>query len=408
MLGEHLKKRPGLWLFISMMLVNAGNYGFNVLVGRWLGPSAYAEINLMITLFLIATFITSGLQMSAARAIVGSNNQAILTMLRRVAWVCGGLSLLGLGLFAAFWQTLFHTASASPFIILGVGLACYYALGVERGIAQGCAHFGRLAWNFQIEMAVRLMGACVFVGLGMGVAGATIALSSSIVIAWLDSRRSYATVEQHRTNNSIQLQMMLPIIIHLLGQVLINNSDVLLVKAWFPAMIAGQYAALALIGRVVFFATATLGTILFPRVLRSTQHSEQQRLFWQSIMITVAIAGLITLLCKIIPQLILGWLFGEAYLPIADFLWLYAVATSCYAIANISITYQLAQDRSFGAWIALLAGSIQIGVMSWFNQSIHQILYSQVGVMLGLLLVLMLYEFYRARARQKFSKSRVI
>lgn len=395
-ISAQFTKRPGFWLFISMMLVNAGNYGFNVFMGRWLGPVAYAEINLIVTLFLVATFLTSGLQMGAARAIVGANNQHMITILRRVAWACGGFSLVGLGLFASFWQTLFQTASPLPFIILGAGLTCYYALGVERGIAQGCTHFGRLAWNFQLEMGIRLIGALIFVAMGMGVIGATIALSSSIIIAWVRMRKYQPALTIQATTQAIQMTTLIPIMIHLLGQVFINNSDVLLVKVWFSAHSAGQYAALALIGRVVFFATATVGTILFPRVLRSPHPREQQRLFWYSMLITIGISGLITAVCKAIPELIIVWLFGAAYLPMANILWLYGAATSCYALANIIITYQLAQDRSFGAWATLIAGITQIGVIAWMHQSIIQIVYSQIAVMIGFLGLLIIDEIRRS------------
>jgi O-antigen/teichoic acid export membrane protein len=395
-ISAQFTKRPGFWLFISMMLVNAGNYGFNVFMGRWLGPVAYAEINLIVTLFLVATFLTSGLQMGAARAIVGANNQHMITTLRRVAWACGGFSLFGLGLFASFWQTLFQTASPLPFIILGAGLTCYYALGVERGIAQGCTHFGRLAWNFQLEMGFRLIGALLLVTMGMGVIGATIAFSSSIILAWVSMRRYQPALTIQATTQAIQITTLIPIMVHLLGQVLINNSDVLLVKVWFPAHSAGQYAALALIGRVVFFATATVGTILFPRVLRSPHSGEQQRLFWYSMLITVGISGLITAVCKAIPELILVWLFGAAYLPMANVLWLYGAATSCYALANIIITYQLAQDRSFGAWATMIAGITQIAVIAWMHQSIIQIVYGQIAVMIGFLGLLIIDEIRRS------------
>ena len=38
-----------------------------------------------------------------------------------------------------------------------------------------------------------------------------------------------------------------------LTQIIINNSDILLVKHYFDMLDAGLYASLALIGRVVYF-----------------------------------------------------------------------------------------------------------------------------------------------------------
>ena len=38
--------------FLSTLLVNAGNYSFNLLLGRLLGPALFADVSLIITLFL--------------------------------------------------------------------------------------------------------------------------------------------------------------------------------------------------------------------------------------------------------------------------------------------------------------------------------------------------------------------
>ncbi|HEX5688822.1 MAG TPA: polysaccharide pyruvyl transferase family protein, partial [Roseiflexaceae bacterium] len=57
----------GALLFASMTIVNAGNYLFNLILGRWLGPAAFADLSLIITLLLVVTLITSALQTVSAR-----------------------------------------------------------------------------------------------------------------------------------------------------------------------------------------------------------------------------------------------------------------------------------------------------------------------------------------------------
>jgi O-antigen/teichoic acid export membrane protein len=39
----------GSFLFISTLIVNAGNYAINLLLGRWLGPSDFSESSLLVT-----------------------------------------------------------------------------------------------------------------------------------------------------------------------------------------------------------------------------------------------------------------------------------------------------------------------------------------------------------------------
>src|SRR5579859_2939819 len=63
-----LPLRPIAWLkghpllvgsvlfFASTTLINLGNYIFNLVLGRQLGPSAFADLSLIVTLMLITTF----------------------------------------------------------------------------------------------------------------------------------------------------------------------------------------------------------------------------------------------------------------------------------------------------------------------------------------------------------------
>jgi len=85
----------GLLLFISMTLVNAGNYVFNLILGRWLGPVAFADLSLIITLLLMMTFVTSSVSLIAARysaMYTAQNNPERLAGLRRWlgGWACVG------------------------------------------------------------------------------------------------------------------------------------------------------------------------------------------------------------------------------------------------------------------------------------------------------------------------------
>lgn len=55
-------------LLISTTVVNLGNYLYNLLMGRWLGPAAFADVSLLVTLFLVVTgsSVTATLQTVAA------------------------------------------------------------------------------------------------------------------------------------------------------------------------------------------------------------------------------------------------------------------------------------------------------------------------------------------------------
>lgn len=93
------------------------------------------------------------------------------------------------------------------------------------------------------------------------------------------------------------------------------------------------------------------------------------------------------------PDLIVQALFGSAYLPIVSVLWRYAAIASGYALVNLLVSYQLAQQRLAGVWLILGAGSMQIVALGLFHQTINHVLGVQAGIMLALLVLVGLSEW---------------
>ncbi|MFK7801785.1 MAG: oligosaccharide flippase family protein [Anaerolineae bacterium] len=398
----------GALLFVSMTLVNAGNYLFNLILGRWLGPAAFADLSLIVTLMLMITFITVTFQLTAARfsAIhTADDDSQQLASVRswqlRIAWGLGLVLMLVLGGGAFFWQTFFRTESVWPFIILAAGLPVYFAQGVDRGVLQGQTKFGRLALSYQLEMWVRLGFAILFVAIGWSVNGAVTGITLSFIAAWVialgaKNNLPKALAVSPETKKAILL-FAWPVIIAHVSQILINNSDILIVKRFFEAEEAGLYAALALIGRIVFFATWSVVTVLFPIVAQKHKKGEPHRhLLYVSLAMVLFVSGGILIATIIIPGFIVNVLFGAAYLSIAPMLWLYALATTVYALGNVIITYRLSTGDGLGSTIAVFGGVAQVVFLWLFHESLYQIVMVQIGLMSSMFIVLLIWDGWLA------------
>jgi O-antigen/teichoic acid export membrane protein len=407
----------GALLFVSMTIVNGGNYLFNLILGRWLGPVAFADLSLIVTIMLMITFVTVTFQLTAARfaAIHTADNDTVaLANARRwqarAARGLGLLLLLILGGGASFWQDFFHTASPWPFVILGVGLPMYFVQGVDRGVLQGQTRFGHLAISYQAEMWVRLITAVLFVAIGWSVNGAVGGLTLSFIATWLVARTVGKGLPQatplSRAEQKAIIAFAGPVIVAHISQILINNSDILVVKRFFLAEEAGLYAALALIGRIVFFATWSVVTVLFPIVAQKHKKGEKHRhLLYISLGLVGLVSGIILATTLIIPQFIVNVLFGEAYLSVAPMLWRYALATAVYALANVIITYRLSTDNGFGSVIAVLGGVAQVVLLWLFHASLLQVVMVQIGLMSTMLLVLLVWDGRLAWQERKTRKN---
>jgi O-antigen/teichoic acid export membrane protein len=185
-----------------------------------------------------------------------------------------------------------------------------------------------------------------------------------------------------------------PVLVSQLGQILINNSDVILVKRFFATDEAGQYAALALIGRIVFFATWSVVTTMFTIVAQKQKMGEPHgHLLWISLGIVVGVSAPVILLTLIVPEFVVQVLFGERYLGVAPLVWQYALATSLYAMANVVINYRLSLGMGKETGFAIVAGLAQVIGIMWFHQSLEQVVFVQVVVMTGLFISLLWKNF---------------
>ena len=388
--------------FVSATIVNLGNYLFNLILGRWLGPADFSDLSIIVTLFLIVIFLTATLQTITARFAAvhtSDGDEEKIARLRetmlRWAWQIGGIILLVFALGAKFWQHFFHTQSALPFVIFAAGLPFYLAQGVNRGILQGQTRFKALALSYQAEMWTRLLFGIGFAYIGWGVEGGVAGLSLSFIATW------YAS---HYANRAIPKMPAIPVSeqkellaysggvsVAYLSQILINNSDILIIKHFFSPEDAGQYAALALIGRVIFFATWAVVTTLFPIVAQKHQRGERHaHLLGLGLGLVVLVSSVTISASYFFPELIVSILFGKAYLVMAPLLWLYAVATSLYALANVIVNYQLSIGKSTSSYIALLGGIAQVVVLSIWHASLKQVVLLQIllmGIMLFILLL---------------------
>lgn len=391
-------------LFVSATLVNAGNYLFNLLMGRWFGPAAFADISLVVTLFLVTSFITAGLQTPAARfgALYAADHdlQGIANVRRwskqRATWIAVGL-MLALILGAGLWAQFFATESIWMFVIFGAFIPFYIVQGVDRGLLQGRTRFGRLAVTYQVEMGSRLILSLGLAFIGLGVNGAVLGIGLSFVAAWAVAQRSIGDLPRAQAlAPDVRKEILLftgPVLVAQLGQILINNSDILIVRRFFVAEEAGAYAALALIGRMVFFATWSIVTAMFPIVAQRFQRGEAHRpLFYLSLGIVLAGSLLIIAVTVLFPTPIVNLLFGEAYAAIAPLLWVYAVATMFYALANVVINYRLSIGSAQGAYLAIAAGVAQVAALWRWHDSLAQVVWIQVGLMAALFAALLVWD----------------
>ncbi len=406
----NVKATDAGFLFASMVLVNAGNYLINLILGRALGPALFAEASVIATGVLMLSFLAVGIQLTAAKfaATYSADRKEALLQTFGV-WLnfrvfCLGL-LLGalLILLSPLIQSFLHFKSFIPIALIGLGLPFYFTMSAKRGIAQGREEFKLLALTYLAEMLLRFSFTFILVLAALKYFNqfTTTAVSLGFVASffgavWLRSGgQNEGTTGAPFSEHRAVLQFVWIILFYEFSQILINNSDVILTKHFFSDTDAGLYAAVALIGRVVFFGTWTIVTLLFPKVIQKEQAGEPHlALFWKSFAITATFGAAIILACALFPNFILGLLFGPKYLSVAPLLWKYALGTTIFACANVFAYYYLSLNKYLPVVLTVCAGLLQLALIYLFHDQLVQVIHVQILVMSGLLLSMICYQLY--------------
>ncbi len=390
----------GAALGVAMIVANGGNYLLNVVLGRWLTPAEFADANLMVTIMLLVTAIAISLQMIAARFVgihvVHQDDTATAALARWLegkAWIVGALLALGLVAGSSVLRTFFNSESAWPFAILGLGMPFYLAQAVGRGVLQGRLSFRPLAATFVVEMVVRVTLGVALVAAGFGVVGATIGLAASFVATWWHVRMLVGSHERHTFGRSAVRELVIyagPIALLLLGQIIVNNGDVLIAKRFLEPETAGVYAAIALVGRAVFFLSWSVATTLFPAAAQRGERGEDSNgLLWGGLGIVATMGVCFVVGAAFLGGTVLGRVFGPEYSDVSGPLAWYAFATSLFAMANLIVSHHLSTGRTTEAVLLLVGGLGQTAMLLINRGSIDSLIQAQVISMLTLFLVVL-------------------
>ncbi|HYG97830.1 MAG TPA: oligosaccharide flippase family protein [Terriglobales bacterium] len=385
-------------------LVSALNFGYNVAVARLLGPAAFGHAAAVVTLLMLVSAITLAFQLVCAKFVAKNETtgqkSSVYATLRRRAWVVG--VALGSLLIISSTTVARYLNLPSPSLVvwLALGIAFYIPLGVKRGGLQGMCKFRMLTANFVLEAVVRFVGAIILIQFGLQVTGAVCAVALSVVLAYILPRTPRELDSPPEAELPASFREGMQAIVFFVGQVIINNIDILLVKHFFNSEMAGLYAAVALVGRVLYFFSWSVVSAMFPITASAKQQNETASVVLVPLGIVFSISLVFTLALGMFPDLVLRTVFGPGFHAegrgLDSLLLLYAAATGLYSLSVVLMAYEMSRKLANSGWVQLgFSGAIVLGI-GMFHSSLHQVVTVQI-VLMAVLLISSALPFLRLR-----------
>lgn len=400
-------------MLVGSTLVSLLNFGYNIAIFRMLGSADFGDAAVGgVTNLMLFSCITLAFQLVCAKFVAKNDTPgakaAVYSSLLRRSWFVGLLLGSVLILSAGVVSRYLNLRSPNIIVLLACGIAFYIPLGVKRGGMQGACQFTRLSWNFVLEALAKFVGALILVRAGFGTSGAVAAISGSIILAYFLPPTTGDLKAKPEPGLPASFREGMQAIVFFVGLVVINNIDTWLVKHFFPAVEAGMYTAIAMVGRVLYFVSWQVVSAMFPISAGAKPEEEQPTVVVVPLVFVLGVSITFILALGVFPELVLNTVFGKGFEPFGhglnSLLSLYAAATGVYCLAVVLMTYEMSRRIANTGWLQLMfSGAIIIGIY-FFHNTLREVVIVQL-ILMALLLIAVSVPFFRTATKVQVAQA---
>lgn len=395
--------RDSFILFIATMFANVAAFFYHFYMGRVLGPVDYGVLGAVLSIAYIVSVPSIVIQTTLTKFIADLKakkknrevNSLYLTALSKLFLFSILIFILFLSL--SYFLAEFLRINVLTLIVFSPVLIFAFLLPVARGLLQGKQEFKKLGFNIFLEAFSKLVFGILLVYIGFHIYGAIVGIVIAFIVAFL---YLYFININIKAKNKFEMSNVykfgMPVLFSLLILTLFYTVDVFLVKHYFSELEAGYYAALSLIGKIVFFASVAISTVMFPKVAELYARKKPTINILYKSMLFVSIMGIFIISCYILlPNFIVSILLGNAYLEIAGYLWLFGILMLFFSLTYLLVFYNLSINRKSFLSKLLFILIAEILIIYFYHPSIKAIIFELILLNLSAFVLMLIYTLRR-------------
>lgn len=408
----------GAVIIFGSLVGNIFNYLFNLSMGRLLTIVEYGVLAALISLFNIfvvfSTSITTIFSKFSASLVARNETDHMGVLLKKGTMFIGGIGVLITLIIFLLNSKIAHFLNIKEIMLINlvaIALLFTFLSSVASGILQGLFRFFTYSIMYILSTISKFILGIIFVLFGLHEFGAIWAILISTGIGYLITTFSLRNFLYRDNVKTIVLPNLhrelisygIPVLLSSIGLTLINTMDIILVKHFFSGIIAGQYAALSLMGRSIFFIVSPITLVFFPLIAQKKERNEK---LLDTILLSVLLIGLPSLILSgsyfFFPQLILKVFFpAKEYLVLAPYLGPFSIFILFYTFSFFINSYYLSIGRINVYFFTLIAAFVEIIYIFLFHNTLFQIVTGMILLSFLLFVSLILYYFYNKNAKRK-------
>lgn len=394
-------------IFLGTFFANILNFIFNIFMGRVLSVSDYgilASLNSLILIFALVaeSFVPTVVHFAGTYFAKGEIEKirGIWFQANKIAVFLGGLSILFFTFFAKNIGNFLNINNNILIFLVGIVVFFGFMGSLNRGILQARLSFKYISFISAFSAVIKLGVGIVLIFLGYKVFSAIYGFLLSFIVLYIlifiPIIKFLKTSGNQSSLTSITklLSYGAPASIALFSLTFFITSDILLVKHFFPAKEAGIYAGMSLIGKVIYFFTAPIITVMFPIIVHKYSREENYtNTFKLAFFFVFLLSSAITALYFIMPDFTIKLFFkNQEYLTIAPLLGYFGIFITLYSLLAVLTNFYLSVKRT-KIFILIVSAIIMQMILIWFNHSSFSqvLMISLISISLPLALLLLYY-----------------
>lgn len=373
-------------VFAGTMIANVASYVYHLLLGRLLGPPGYGEISSLfsilylftVPLTVIQTVLVKYFSEFKARDEIGSARTLFMVLTK---YICIGSAVFlpVIYIISPAVSSFLHLSSSGLFMTVYL-LFVFSLLAIPPLSAlQGYQIFFWSSLFIGGTIVVKVVLSIPFARWGVqGVLIAAIISAISVYVLYFIPLKFLIKSKGVAigVNKKEAFAYIVPTLFTLLGLTSLYSTDIILVRHYLSAGEAGMYAAVAILGKIIFFASSAVALVSFP--VLSEQYAKgvvSKKMIYSGILAVICMSVGLTGCYFVFPEFIVSMLFGNTYADAAALLGIFGMFISLYSVGYIISMICLAIGRTKVWAMPFFSALAQIALIVQFHLSVSQIVY---------------------------------
>lgn len=402
-------------IFIGSFVGSIGNYIYNLLMGRMLSVEDYGLLISLTSFFILlgifSNAFTNVFVKFSAQYKSSENHKGMVQLFYfsvRLLSICALIFAVVLLLLLPLVSQMLHVTNSIYLLLIVMAVIFSLLLTLPLGILQGRMQFISLSLANVSQPVIKIIVVLLLFSLGFSVLSPFIAIAISVLLPCLILYwYLYKTYKKRSDSKDIVASTFrkdffsysYTFFLTGAGIALLSNTDILLVRYFFDETSSGQYAALSLMGKAIFYLVTPINFAFFPLIAYKRERKEK---LFGTVLLTFSLVTLASLTLSFIyfafPSLILSIFFPSPdFAPVGKYLGLFSLYIFVFTLATLLSSFFLSIGKTGVYKISLFAAAVQILLLFFFHESLYQVIGSLFTASLLFFLILVVYYVKHGR-----------